>query len=151
MIIFELRMDLVELLDALEASKSWGYGRVLERWTNKQSWRTWAQIWASVGSYHERDLRKGLSVPLCHGSANGPTVAIKPSAAFCYSQLVKEYVNARGQLMKTMKHSMLLPHELVASFFQRADLWRMLVGGPGEAWHVVYLICNPSCNSPIFL
>ena len=58
-------------------------------------------------------------------------------------------MNARGQLLKTMKHSMLLPHELVASFFQRADLWSMLVGGPGETWHVVCLICNPSRAGPI--
>ena len=45
-------------------------------------------------------------------------------------------MNARGKLCKTMQHEMLLPHEVVGSFFKREDLWRTLIGGPGETWNV---------------
>ena len=31
-----------------------------------------------------------------------------------------------------MKHEVLLPHELVGSFYKRSDLFRLLTGDPGE-------------------
>ena len=36
----QLRPDIAELCDSLESNKSWGVGRILERWTNKQPWST---------------------------------------------------------------------------------------------------------------
>ena len=39
-----------------------------------------------------------------------------------------------------MKHSMLLPHELVGCFYKRPDLWSLVAGGPGETWH------DPNCT-----
>ena len=43
----------------------------------------------------------------------------------------KVYVDAQGKKRSTMKHEMLLPHELVASFYKRADLFQLLTGAPG--------------------
>ena len=44
----------------------------------------------------------------------------------------QEHVNARGERKNSMKHEMILPHELVATFYENGDrFFRLLIGAPG--------------------
>ena len=45
----------------------------------------------------------------------------------------EEYIDARGKQRTTIKHEMYLPHELVASFYKREDLFSLLTGPPGAS------------------
>eukprot|EP00439_Symbiodinium_sp_Y106_P008204 s6322_g1.t1 len=45
----------------------------------------------------------------------------------------REYVDARGQLMQTIEHEMMLPHEVISCLYKRSDLFELLTGPPGDA------------------
>ena len=68
------RPEILELSEALDANSSWGCGRILERWTNKQTWRPLPARTTHVYKQTAHALletRTNSPFPLRHGRANG--------------------------------------------------------------------------------
>lgn len=62
------------------------------------------------------------------------------------------YADAQGQHKKKQgKHSLLLPHEIIGSFFdfQHVDLMEKLIGKPDVSW--LQTGQNPNAHSVIYL
>ena len=93
------------------------------------------------------ELRTRLAISISHGRADGEglmqAVTDPPVCNPWAWHVYKEHVNLRGERCQTMAHEMLLPHELVACFYKRDDLFRLLTGDPGAT--CLQSAGHPSC------